>query len=95
MTDSPSLFDVSQMRTALQAPVRPTPVNNLPDTLLTDIFELDYNGDIFPYTGGWRPDRQKATTRAISKVCKRWHQLCERLLYRRVDVNLSGGKTNP
>ena len=72
-----------------------TTVNDLHDALLTDIFELDYNGDIFPPTRDWRPEQEKSTTRAILMVCRRWHQLCEPFLYRRVELNLSGGKTNP
>ena len=97
-TDCPALLDLlsklgfaSMSSTASDA----TSINDLPDTLLADIFELDYNKDIFPYTGGWRPEHQRSTTRAIAKVCRRWHQLCEPFIYRRVKVDLSGGRVHP
>ena len=69
------------------------PINALPDSLLLDIFEVDYyqvsdHARTFPLSTSYSDDDEKATTRSILRVCRRWNAIATPLLYRRVHVEL-------
>ena len=73
--------------------LKSTPINELPDSLLLDIFEADYYqvSDVartFPLSALYRSDDEKPTTRSILRVCRRWNAVGTPLLYRRVAVEL-------
>ena len=73
--------------------LKSTPINALPDSLLLDIFEIDYyhasdHARTFPLSALHRFDDKKITTMSILRVCRRWNVIATPLLYRRVRVEL-------
>ena len=68
-------------------------INALPDSLLLDIFEVDYyqvsdQDRAFPAPALRAFDHKKTTTKSILKVCRRWNAIATPLLYRRVRIEL-------
>ena len=58
----------------------------LPNFILFDIFELVWAGESFPSERSYRDSDEQCTTRAILRVCKYWHAICQPLLYRNVNL---------
>jgi len=91
--DKPRLAGMPESRIPEYDILKPSPINALPDSLLLDVFEVDYyqvsdQARAFPTSVLHGSDHERPTTRSILQVCRRWNAIAIPLLYRRIRIEL-------